>query len=417
MMHTLLWRISLLLLASLTLYLSVSYRAGHVGPDDFIDTRRSTTDIDPTGWVQLDSDDWFQLAEQAGDAALDQTYTLQALTVNLTSGRAVARLADSYLQQGKSTQAEHLARLAARLVTAQSDTHLPLSFFWGKTGKAAEIVQTWHVLFIREPSLRTALFPHLRAKAMEPATAHLVEAFAKNPPVWWEAFFNYLARDEHTAPDLLARLYQLRLRAEAPLNDTEMNAYVNRLIKDKRWTQAREVWLSSLPTAAQAYADLLYDGSFEGEWHNTGFSWFFGNHKQVSITPGMTFGMEGKRALKITFSGTQHIKFQHLWQRLLLKPASYELQMRSRADQFTTSKGLTWRLRCMENDQVLAESPALQESKQWITETMTFEIPSVDCESALLRLEATSTRAHDQVFKGTIWLDSIQIRETTPDEP
>lgn len=416
MVNILLWRGALILFALLTVYFSVSYRAGHVGPDDFIDTRRSTADIAPTGWVQLDSDDWFQLAEQSqaktGDLTLDQTYTLKALAANITSGRALARLADIYYEQGKQKQAEEIARLASRLVTAQSETHLPLSFFWGKTGKTEEIVQTWHVLFIREPQLRNALFPHMRAMARDKTTAHLVDVFAKNPPVWWEAFFNYLARNEQTPIELLAHLYQVRLNSITPLNDNEMNVYIDRLIKDKRWSDAHNVWLKSLPTDASHYTDLIYDGGFESEWYNMGFSWFFQTHKQVKITPSITFGMEGKRALKIHFSGTKHINFQHLWQRLLLKSAPYELTMRFRADQFITSEGLKLRIYCTENNQIIAESRALKESKQWITETMTFEIPPDNCESQLLRLEAASTYAHDQVFKGTVWLDSIQLRET-----
>lgn len=411
-MTTLFRQSGLVLFAVLALYLSISYRSGHVGPDDFIDTRRLIIDIDPNGWTQLDSDDWFQLAEQAqesGNLDLDQTYTLKALANNLSSGRAMAKLADIRLQQGNQTQAEQLANLAAKLATAHDETYLLLALFWAKTGKHAEIVKVWNMLLMRDASLHSGLFPHLRAMAGNPSTATLIEPFANNPPKWWGAFFNYLATDPQTSAVLLKHLYTLRLGSSLPLGEGEMTQYINRLVKDKRWTDAYAVWQTSLPQEAAAYKGLIYDGGFEGEWHNTGFDWFFTRHKQLKIQPDLTFGMDGHRALKINFNPSKHIKFQHVWQRLLLKPATYELSLRFRTDHFRTTKGLQWRVRCSEDDRVVAESPVLHESNNWSIFTAPVEVPSVNCETQVLRLEAASPYPHDQVFKGDIWFDDIQI--------
>ncbi|WMP17969.1 hypothetical protein [Thiothrix lacustris] len=419
-MQMIIRRLGLVLLAVPTLYLITSYGIGHVGAGDFIDTRRLIIDIHPDSWAALDSDDWFQLAEQAqelGDSTLDQTYTLQALAANITSGRAMARLADIRLQQGQQAQAKQLAQLAAQLVTAEIETHLPLAFFWAKVGNNAEMVKAWDMLFIREPSLRNTLFPHMRAMAINPSTASLVDAFASKPPVWWGAFFNYLATDAQTTPSLLEHLHGLRINSSTPIGEGEMTAYIKRLVKDKRWVEAHKVWLSSLPKETSAYQELVYDGGFEGAIHNTGFDWFFERHAQIKLKQDMTFGMEGQRALKISFNNSKHVKFQHLWQRLLLKPAHYELSLRVRADQFRTDGGLQWRMRCAEDNQIIAESPVLKESTPWIAQSVAFDIPPSNCETQLLRLEAASTYAHDQVFAGAIWLDAIQIHPLASDKP
>ncbi|WGZ96005.1 MAG: hypothetical protein QJT81_08525 [Candidatus Thiothrix putei] len=412
-------RSGLVLLAALTLYLSISYRSAHIVPDDFIDTRRLTLDIDPHGWKPLDTDDWCQLAEQAqekGELNLDEIYTLQALAANISSGRAIAKLAHIRLKQGNQAQAERLAHLATRIVTAQDETHLPLALFWGKIGKYPEIVKEWNILFTRDSLLHAGLFPHMRAIAGSPSTAHLIESFAMNPPSWWVSFFNYLATDQQTSPKLLEHLYTLRLRSPTPLYEGEMKQYINRLLNDKHWTNAYDVWLTSLPKDATAYKGLIYDGGFEGKWHNTGFDWFFVPHAQLNIKQDMTFGMDGHRALKIRFNPSKHIKFQHVWQNLLLKPANYELSLRFRTDHFRTNKGLQWRMRCSEDDRVIAESPVLQESNEWSTLTTPVEVPPVNCETQVLRLEAASSYTHDQVFKGDVWFDTIRIRPLSNDD-
>lgn len=405
-------RLLLIGCALFAVFLSLSYRSGHVVPDDFIDARRATIEIDPKSWKKLDTIDWLQLAERAqqeDNLPQAQTYALNALSIDLSSGQAMMKLADLYYEQNQQQQAEQLAELAAQLATAQNITHIYLAAFWNKIGKTDKMLASWNVLLTRDPEIRQALFPRLQQLALKVETKGLIETFATTPPPWWSGFFNYLVREEKTPLPLLAHLYELRLRSSLLLNEGELTPYVNRLIKEKHWEDAYTVWFSGLPEEAHAYANLVYDGGFEGELHNTGFDWFFSPHKQITIQRDITFGMEGRSALRVSLKGPQHINFQHLWQRLRLTPAHYELSMRFRMDNFRTNKGLKWRIRCLEDNRLIAESPLLPESAAWQTLSVRFEIPADNCTAQLLRLEAASSYAHDQVFSGKLWFDAINI--------
>lgn len=407
-------RLLLLGLALLLASLSVSYRSSHVGPDDFIEAWRSESAIDPNGWRKLDSGDWLQLAKaaiQAGQTEQAVDYLKQLLANDPTHGEALARLANLLHAQGKAREAERLATLAARLAPAHEDTQIQLAIFWSNTNNAAQRLQAWHVLLTRIPAMRQGFYPHVRLALDDPQTRSLVAQFAENPPLWWADFFNYLANNADVPLDTLANLHRIRQRA-GNIPVSEVGVYLGRLIKENQWEQARTVWLASLPTEAAALVDTLYDGGFEGELHNTGFAWFFHPTKQVSIKPAITFGMDGNKALSIQFSGGQHLNFHHVEQHLVLKPAAYRLSLRYRTDNFRATKGLQWRLRCQDEQQrMLGESPPILESHKWSELALDFSVPANNCTAQLLRLEAASRYAHEQVFSGKVWFDALQLQQ------
>lgn len=406
-------RALLLGLAVLLASLSMSYRSSHVGPDDFIDAWRVETAIDPHGWRRLDSGDWLQLAKaatQAGQSEQAVAYLKNLLAHDPTHGEALARLANLLHAQGKLAEAEQLAALATRLAPAHDDTQLQLAVFWSNTSNAAQRLQAWHVLLTRIPTMRQGFYPHLRLALDDPQTRPLFDEFAKNPPLWWTGFFNYLANSADVSLDTLAHLHRLRQQAGTiPVN--EVSVYLGRLIKENQWEQAHAVWLASLPPEAQSLAKTLYDGGFEGEIHNTGFDWFFHPTKQVSIKPDITFGMDGNKALSIQFNGGQHMNFQHVEQRLVLQPSAYRLSLRYRTDNFRTTKGLQWRLRCQTDQRLLGESPPILESHKWAAMELDFVVPANNCTAQLLRLEAASSYAHEQIFSGKVWFDTLQIQQ------
>lgn len=407
----------LLLAAGMTAFiLSAGYRLGQVVPEDFLDATPETLP-DPDGWKALDTHDWVRLAEQSeqsGDLDRAKADALRALSLDLTNGHAAAKLMTILSEQGHAAEAAQLAGLAGRLWTARSDAHVYLADYWQAQGKLDRMLEEWNILFIRDPAFRQALFPFLHMLATQPETAPLLDHYATQSPQWWPAFFSYLVREPSTPPATLSHLYGLTLKSGQPLRDTDIAQYVNRLIQENDWTAARNAWLDSLPTTVASLKGLLYDGGFEGERSPTGFDWTLAKHKQLAIKPEMTFGMEGQRALHITLNNAQHIPFQHVSQRLVLEPGTYELAYRARADRFRATAGLQWRVRCQQDNRVLAEAPAIHESFVWTGFTTAFTVPASDCPVQLLRLEAVSTRAHDQTFSGELWLDAMHIRPPSP---
>ena len=401
-------RLSLLIFFILVIGLSLSYRLGKVGPDDFIDARRPTDQINTLNWIKKDSDDWLRLAEITIDKTLAENLAVQALNNDITSGRAAASLADIYIGKGKEKVAEQLADLAGRLTTAQNNTHTHLAALWGKLNKPEKVLNEWDILLTRDPEMRSSMWPNLKDKLNSQATIASFDKLADKNSTWWPSFFIFLANDSKTSPDLLEHFYRLRSAKEL-LTENEITTYVNRLIQDKQWKQAKHAWDLSLNSEQAIYKGLIYDGGFENNKHNTGFDWYFTPPSQVRIYSDITFGMQGKKALHINFLGAQRLNFQHVWQNLTLDPANYRLSFNYRTDNFQNIRGMQWRLYCLEDNKLLAESEPLLETTTWKTSSFSFVVPPENCTAQLLRLEATSKFAHDQVFSGNLWLDDIKI--------
>ena len=403
-------RLCLVVAAVFAVATSLSYRLGKVGPDDFIDNRRPVADIEPTDWKKLDSDDWFRLAENNDQLDKKREYALNALATDLTSGKAAVRFANVLLQTGSANQAEQVGDLAARLATAQNNTQVQLATLWSKLAKENKLIETWNILLTRDQELRKSLFPHLRKLIFTPGKEHLFDKFATTESQWWPSFFIFLAQDKQTPLPVLARLYNLPNTAKQAPTENENKAYISRLIEEKQWQDARNVWLKSLPTELSSYQGLVFDGGFEGDQVNSGFNWYLTSNKQVKIQQELTFGMEGHHALHINFIGSPRFNFQNIWQRLVLEPGHYELGFRYRAERFRTTKGLQWRIICIDDNKLLAESPAILANPTWKPLQIEFDVPS-NCPVQYLRLEATSRYAHEQVFSGDLWLDAVRINK------
>ena len=157
------------------------------------------------------------------------------------------------------------------------------------------------------------------------------------------------------------------------------------------------------------YSGLIYDGGFESDVFNQAFGWRLSRSKNPRIKPDITYGIKGRKALRITIRKQKPVNFKHVSQRLMLSKGSYELSFRYRTDTLKTTKGLTWRIRCIEGGkEVLAESLPMLGSNPWTSLVVKFDIPE-SCPVQLLRLEATSRFRHDHFFQGSAWFDDFVL--------
>ncbi|WGZ96192.1 MAG: hypothetical protein QJT81_09525 [Candidatus Thiothrix putei] len=413
----LLRRLLLVLLVGTALVISASYRTAKVGPEDYPDSGRPLAHSG-IGWQTLDAQDWLQRAQQAevsGDLAQAQTFAHNALAVDVSSGKAIVRLANLANRQGQIQQAQALATYAGQLAKAQDTTQVYLAAFWGSVGNLPKQLAALDVLMTRDGSMQAAFFPVLHGWWLNAATTRpLFTPLMAKPPAWWPAFFSHILQDSQTPPDALAALYQQPLVGGYRLPETQTAQYIHYLTQRQQWREAREVWLENLPADYTPFKGLVYDGGFEGERHNTGFDWFFIPHELLSIKQQATFDTQGEHSLRLILRDATHLNVQHVWQRLVLPPGQYTWRFRYRIDRMSTLKGLQWRIRCVADEQrVLAESAVLRDVTPWKALQATVKIPA-DCPVQLLRLEASSPRLHEQVFAGDIWFDAVEI---SPDAP
>lgn len=349
-------------------------------------------------------------AEQLSDSLKEsERLSMLALLSNPSSGRAASQLLELYEQQGRKDDADEIAELAGKLWPAHTFTRSRLADYWLSRDRVDKVVEEWNVLLIRNPKLHKQLFPFLLNLVQDPRADSLISQFIQSPPNWWNGFFAYLSRE--LPPERLQQVYQSRVLSSVEVTESERRSYVARLIKERRWQEAYDTWFVGLKPHQDRYSAFVFDGGFETDVYNQGFGWHVSRSKNPKIKPDITYGIRGRKALQVTLRKKEPINFRHVYQRLLLKPGSYELSFRYRTDTLTTAKGLSWRVRCIDGgNDVLVESKPLLGSNPWSTLSVSFEVPDA-CSVQLLRLEATSKFRHEQYFAGSLWFDDVVIRK------
>lgn len=417
-------------LCGVALWQSLSFRMGGFAPNDFIDEFETVSQ--PESWQHMHPDHWIQLSKQAIDAGDDTAahrYAVQALRNNVTSGGAASKLLQLY-EKKESTEAQQQADTIALFTDNLWPTHpqpsAHLADYWAKRGNLQRMLPKWGILLTKSSAFDKELFPYLKTFLSDPATSTLLLPYTQNPPVWWDRFFNYLARQKDEASiNTMKVLYQLRVDSGVPLNDYERRTFVTLLINKKRWQEAYFAWMGGLNREQLELSGLLFDGGFEGGSHNTGFDWRFSKNKMANIRQDITYGMRGRKALSITLRDEKRVNFNHVRQNVLLPAGNYELNGRYRLDQLKTAEGLRWRIRCIDDNKVLGESLAFIGRSPWNTFKFSFTVPnqSTDaasaqsdnkCTAQYIRLEASSPYAHKHLFQGKLWFDDLRIERRLP---
>lgn len=426
-----LWRSFLIAILLGLGYLILAYRLGGVGPNDF--TYPDYTETDFKGmeglfppiesWqVQRSQALWEQsrtfysgdINQTVNDEQLVQakTLALKALEQDITFGNGFAQLLGIYEKLQDMDTASQLADIASALWPAHPQNRAYLADYWTRRNNLEKLLQEWNILLIRDPNLSKKLFPVLLQIAADPNAQHLLLPFIQQPPPWWERFFAFVAQSpEHG--DLLDLLFETRRTSDSALTVRELSIYVERLIKDGFWPEAKLAWTESLVNYQVKLGGNIYDGGFEDSNYNKGgFYWRIVKHKLFTIEPNITQGMKGSKALRINLrNSVEPIKFQHISQFLVLEPKLYELKLAYKIDKLDTAEGLSWRIRCMDAKQtLLGESTPLKDRTAWSTLSIRFTVPEEEtCKAQLIRLEAASPYANKQTFNGTLWFDDLSI--------
>ena len=338
---------------------------------------------------------------------LSESGAVSVLQQNPTSGSAATLLMSLYEAYGRDSEADQVAELASKLWPSHTYTRSNLADYWLRRGRPDRQVQEWNVLLTRDRSFNKQLFPLLMKVVESETLFSLISPFVRNPPVWWNSFFRYLSRNLELSG--LERLHRLRLSSDTPLSASEQKSYVARLIKERRWQAANDAWFIALTPTQMRYSALIYDGGFESDVFNQGFGWNIRRLKNPRIKTDITYGIKGRKALQVSVRKQDPINFNHVSQRLILEASAYQLSFRYRTDTLKTTKGLSWRVRCIEGGkEILGESIPLLGSNPWTTLTIDFTVPET-CSVQLLRLEATSRFRHDRFFQGSAWFDDFVI--------
>ena len=316
-------------------------------------------------------------------------------------------LADLWVKAGRVPAAQGLVAVADALGPMRPPALSRSADFWLRQGQWDRVLARWSNLLLNRPENAKQLFPVLLRVAEDPASRPLLQSFLEQPPAWWLQFFSYTAQKAQS-PETVLSIYQARRRRGDPLDNAEQQAYLGRLLRDKRWLDAYLAWLNGLDDRQLTVLGNIYNGSFELPLTSVGFDWRVFPLRGVVVETAQTYGTRGDKALHINFNG-QRAQFRHVLQYLFLEPGQYRLRGWVRVDQLRTERGLRWTVRCAPDQPVLVASELFLGSDDWRLFGVEFTVPERDCMAQVLRLELEGRAALDFEVEGDIWFDDLSI--------
>lgn len=345
---------------------------------------------------------------QDGDLEAAERAARRALAVDPLDGRAFRVLGHLRDRAGRPEEAIRFFELAIartpRDLAAQArlaDHHLAQGDFPNALARLDTMMRV-------SPDLIPKLVPPLTALAGHPVAAEsFADRLARMPP-WRVRVMREIIK---AAPESLAvapLLDTLRQRSGG-LTETELAAWVDRLVADGHVGKAYLTWVALLPEEKRQRLGNVYNGGFEAVPGQGGFDWRFGRVRGARIDRMHEPGATGSYALRIAFED-RRVPFAHVSQMLALPPGKYGLSGRVRPDQLRTERGLSWQLACIggHRGELLATDP-VRGNGPWRDFTAEFEIPGEGCEGQWLRLRHTARIEAEQRIGGRVWFDDIRI--------
>ncbi len=312
---------------------------------------------------------------------------------------------------------DSLVQRAARLEPANADIRIRAAIYWLRRGDLDRALAEWSSALDANPDRFELLFPILLKIAEHPDTRAALNAYAVQPPTWWDRFFDRMAI-QALEMDTVRYVYtQRREGGGAPISAVERQAYIARLQREGRSTEAYLTWVNGLSDTEREQLGLIFNGGFELTPTGTGFDWHIGGSRGEKVDTAATYGTEGERALHLLFSNTQE-PFRRFFQPLFIDPGRYRVTGQVRTDGLKTNGGLQWSVECRADDKTLslATSERFLGSQQWRVFEFEFELP-VGCTDPTLRLSTYARVQSDYRISGSAWFDDLRMQRLAPVAP
>ncbi|MFY2763009.1 tetratricopeptide repeat protein [Arenimonas sp. MALMAid1274] len=331
----------------------------------------------------------------------------QALRADPIDGRGYRVLGQLADRAGDTDKAAELFALAVSRTPRDVPTQTWLASHHLRRGDAAAALVHLDSLFRTSPRLSRQLLPALLAMAAAPqAQPALEESLAARPPWRREVLVSIIQQ----SPDVDA-IFPLiaRLRATAPgLAPAEEAAWLDRLMREKRWPQAYLTWVGSLPPDRLKTLGNVFNGGFEFEPSQSGFDWRFGKVVGALVSREPVEGATGSMALRLRFQD-RRVKFDHVRQLLALAPGRYRLSGRFRPEQLENERGLVWSVHCAPAGPPLGETEGLRGDGPWRDFGADFEVPAQGCGGQQLVLKLPARGPAEERVRGEVWFDDLRI--------
>jgi hypothetical protein len=214
--------------------------------------------------------------------------------------------------------------------------------------------------------------------------------------------------------EAVRKVWAKRLSLGFQANREETVRYIEFLIAQGEFSEAFQAWTARVQEeglATSSENNLITNGDFGKDGIlGGGFDWKIEKvaGTEVSFDPSTTF--EGKRSLKIVFSGKENVDFRHVYQFVPLKgDTEYVLSANMKTQAVTTKSG--------PKIEVVGVGPAFQKGSEiltgdneWRKLIVSFRTPP-SCQGAMVRIRRERTDKFDRYIRGTLWVDRVSLTE------
>jgi hypothetical protein len=240
----------------------------------------------------------------------------------------------------------------------------------------------------------------------------VLERIVPKDPSSFRQYLSYLygAGDQESARKAWAKRLSFGYQADRG----ETIRYIEFLISQGEFNEALQVWrvrFQEEGLSPFSESDLITNGDFgKDQILGGGFDWKIENVSgtEVSFDPSIAF--EGKRSLKIVFTGKENVDFYHVYQFVPLKPnTEYVLRANMKTRAVTTKSGL--KIEVLGAGQSFrSASETLTGDNEWRKLIVSFRTPA-PLQGGLVRVRRERTDKFDRYISGTVWIDHVSLTE------
>ena len=333
--------------------------------------------------------------------------SVEAIKSDPLSAQAFANLGILTALNGEDDKANLYMSAAAQ----RSHRH-KLAVYWMmrqsfEEGSAHKALEFSDALLRLSPQSINAAAPILGRLAEDPtASGDFLEILKSNPP-WRGAFFTHLKGNITDARTPLSLLLALKSSPNPPTL-RELESYSALLREAGLYELAYNAWLQFLPVEELKVAGFLFNGSFDFPSSGAPFDWDM-NAKKGVVVDRVT--VSGNPTLEIQFSGSQ-ISPEITSQATMLMPGEYVLVGEAQG-LVRSRRGLRWRVRCIADNKILAESRPLNgalDNKEIFEAS--FSVPKENCRVQRVELAIEAFSGSDTMTAGQIRFDNLAIRRS-----